>query len=586
VSKSKNVVSGNDAEPVPTLEASARLAFPDLPKLELDQLIDQLVERAQDVKRAQGRLRVLLRAIETVASDLALETVLRNVVEAGCELANAKYGALGVIGQDGGLEQFIHVGIDAATARRIGALPQGKGLLGTLISDPRPIRLRQMADDPRSTGFPPNHPPMGSFIGVPLHVRGEVYGNLYLAESGAGEFSAEDEELICALAYAAGTAISNARLYQESRLQQRWLQASVEIGAQMLSSSGEDPLQLIGRRAMEISDADLVGVSLLTADGRQLVVEAAFGTNSEQLIGRHFIVGDTAAGVVLGTDQPLLVADVSSRPGPPSYLSEVTEAGPLMALPLRGAGPPRGVLSLVRNRGRQPFSQQELAMAAGFATHASVALELADARAAEQKLILLEDRDRIAMDLHDHVIQELFSVGLSLEGAASQLGSQDPIGQRMRRSVGDIDRTIRRIRTSIFQLRGSLVTADHGLRHRILEVTSELAEPLGFTPSVTFAGAVDLALDGELLEDVLACVREALANVVKHAHASRTTVDVAVADGQLVLTVTDNGVGIVDPTRSSGIANLRARAGKRGGSFSVEPAPGGGTTVQWKVPVT
>jgi hypothetical protein len=325
-----------------SLDPASSLRFPAVRKLELDELIDQLVERAQEVKRTQGRLRALLRAIDTVAGDLSLETVLRNVVEAGCELAEAKYGALGVIGYDGGLEQFIHVGIDEATAERIGHLPQGNGLLGALITDPRPIRLRRMADDPRSTGFPPHHPPMQSFIGVPIHVWGEVYGNLYLADSAAGEFSAEDEELVGALAYAAGAAISNARLYQESRLQQRWLQASVEIGAQMLSSSGEDPLRLIGRRALELADADLVGVSLLTPDRQTLVVEVAFGPNSDQLIGRHFAVAETAGSSVVDSGQPLLLADSANYDGPMSYLSDSTEAGPLMVLPLQGTGQPRG----------------------------------------------------------------------------------------------------------------------------------------------------------------------------------------------------------------------------------------------------
>ena len=566
-------------------DPQAPLQFPDIPKLELDELIDQLVERAQDVKRTQGRLRGLLQAIETVAGELTLETVLRNVVEAACELANARYGALGVIGSDGGLEQFIHVGIDEATARRIGHLPQGKGLLGALIYDPRPIRLRRMTDDPRSTGFPANHPPMESFLGVPVHVRDEVYGNLYLADSAAGEFSAEDEELVRALAYAAGTAISNARLYQESRLQQRWLQASVEIGAQMLSPAGEDPLRLIGRRAMEIADADLVAASLLTADGQSLVVEVAFGSNSEGLIGRRFPVTDTAGGAVIQSGEPLLSADATGYDGPRSYLSGVTEAGPLLVLPLRGTGQPRGVLSLVRTRGRSAFSRTDMTMAAGFATHASIALELADSRAAEQRLVLLEDRDRIAMDLHDHVIQELFAVGLSLEGAATQLGLDDRVSQRLRRSVGDLDRTIRRIRTSIFQLRGSFVPAEHGIRQRVLDVTSELSEALGFTPHVAFAGFVDQSFDTEFTDDLVACVRESLSNVAKHAHATDVMLDVVLSEGELTVTVTDNGIGMAGATRSSGIANLRARAAHRGGTFTIEPAAGGGTAVTWKVPV-
>src|ERR1051325_2888835 len=217
-------------------DTGPRLRFPDVPTLELDDLIDQLVDRAHGGERAQGRLRALLRAIETVTGDLALEVVLRNVVESACELAHAQYGALGVIGPDGGLEQFITVGVDDATAERIGPLPQGKGLLGALIPDPRPIRLRHMTDDSRSTGFPPNHPPMDSFLGVPIHVRDEVFGNLYLSNSERGEFGPEDEELVIALALAAGTAVSNARLFDESQLQQRWLEASLEIGNQLLTT--------------------------------------------------------------------------------------------------------------------------------------------------------------------------------------------------------------------------------------------------------------------------------------------------------------------------------------------------------------
>ena len=568
-----------------TSEPGGGLRFPDIPKLELDELIDQLVERAQGVKRAQGRLRALLRAIETVAGDLALEVVLRNVVEAACDLANARYGALGVIGHDGGLEQFIHVGIDDATAARIGNLPQGKGLLGALISDPRPIRLRHMVDDERSTGFPPNHPPMDSFLGVPIHVRGEVYGNLYLADSAKGEFTAEDEELVIALALAAGTAISNARLYYESRVQQRWLEASVEIGSQMLSSAGEDPLRLIARRAIDIADADLVSLGLMTPDHTGIIVEVAFGENADALVGRRFPLSDTLAGRVIEQNTPVLLMNSSTAEGPPSHLSSVVDAGPIMVVPLRGTGQPRGVLSIVRVRGRQAFSSTDLAMAAGFAAHASVALELSDSRASEQKLVLLEDRDRIAMDLHDHVIQELFAIGLSLEGVAAQLGGQERLSGRVRQAVEDIDRTIRRIRTSIFELRGNIVTSTGGLRQRILEVASELTAPLGFAPHVAFAGLVDMNLDEDVTGDVVAVVREALTNAARHAHATSVVVDVALTAEELAVTVSDNGVGAAGATRSSGTSNLRARAVKRGGSFEMAPAPSGGTVVKWKVRV-
>jgi len=570
-------------------EPGGSLRFPDIPKLELDDLIDQLVERAQGVKLAQGRLRALLRAIETVAGDLALEVVLRNVVEAACDLANARYGALGVIGHDGGLEQFIHVGIDEVTAARIGNLPQGKGLLGALISDPRPIRLRHMIDDERSTGFPPNHPPMDSFLGVPIHVRGDVYGNLYLADSAKGEFSAEDEELVIALALAAGTAISNARLYHDSRVQQRWLEASVEIGAQMLSAAGEDPLRLIARRAIDIADADLVSLGLITPDGGSVIVEVAFGDRSDELVGRRFALSATLAGRAIEQNTPILMVNASAGDNPPSHLSSVVDAGPIMVLPLRGTGQPRGVLSIVRVRGRQAFSSTDLAMAAGFAAHASVALELSDSRASEQKLVLLEDRDRIAMDLHDHVIQELFAIGLSLEGVAAQLGGPssnvERLAGRVRQSVEDIDRTIRRIRTSIFELRGNIVTSTGGLRQRILEVSSELTTPLGFAPHVAFAGLVDMNLDEELMGDVVAVVRETLTNAAKHAHATSVVVDVVLTTEDLTVTVSDNGVGATGATRSSGTSNLRTRAEKRGGSFDMAPGPSGGTVVKWKVRV-
>jgi GAF domain-containing protein len=186
----------------------------DVPHLELDQLLTQLIERAHDVKGAQNRLRGLLRANRSVIGDLALNTVLRRIVEAACELVDAPYGAVGVIRPDGtGLEAFIHVGMEPSAVEEIGHLPEGKGLLGALIDDPRPIRLRDIRDDVRSVGFPEHHPPMRGFLGVPIRVRDEVFGNLYLASLAQGDFSVEDEELVAALAATAGVAIENARLY-------------------------------------------------------------------------------------------------------------------------------------------------------------------------------------------------------------------------------------------------------------------------------------------------------------------------------------------------------------------------------------
>lgn len=566
-------------------ERGSPLRFPDVPKLELDQLIDQLVDRAEGVKRAQGRLRALLRAIETVTGELALEAVLRNVVEAACELAHARYGALGVIGPDGGLEQFITVGMDEATVQRIGSPPQGKGLLGALISDPRPIRLPRMSDDPRSAGLPPNHPPMESFLGVPIRVRDEVYGNLYLTNSEHGEFSSEDEELVVALTLAAGTAISNARLFLESRLQQRWLEASLEIGGQLLAGSGDEPLRLVARRAMELADADIVGVALVTTDGTAFVVDQAFGARADELVGGRFPLAGSLTAQVLERGEPVLLRNASGGDVPISFFSSVVEPGPLMALPLRGASGTRGVLTLCRSRGRRAFTSRELAMAAGFAAHASVALELGDSRAAEQRLVVLEDRDRIAMDLHDHVIQELFAIGLGLENTAAQVGDE-ALARRIRQRVEDIDGTIRRIRTSIFELRGTAAGPLESLRQRVLDVAADLTPALGFPPHLTFSGGLDVRMEGALVDDIVAAVRESLTNAARHAGARSVTVDVALDGDVLTVTVRDDGVGRGASERSSGLANLAVRAERWGGSFRLEPgAAGRGTTAVWRVRV-
>ena len=562
-------------------QTSAALDFPDATKLELDALIEQLVDRARDVQKSQGRLRGLLRAIESLTEDPSLDAVLRNVIEAACTLADARYGALGVLGQDGNLEQFIHVGLDADTVTEIGRLPEGLGLLGAVIAEAHPIRLEHLGSDARSVGFPGGHPPMESFLGVPVRIHGEVYGNLYLTDSSAGRFSAEDETLVGALALAAGTAISNARLLEESRLQQRWLVASVGISSQLISDEAADPLQLIARSMIETADADLVTVSLLTPDSLELVVEAAAGQGGSHLFGRRFAVETSRVRPTLESGTPLLLGQDDGR----GDTTAVWDLGPLMALPMDGARGVRGVLSVVRAPGRRPFGDTDLAMAAGFAGHASVALELADARLSAQQLVRSEDRERIARNLHDHVIQELFAIGLGLETTATFVEPGGVAAERIAQRVRDIDRTIRQIRTSIFELRGPLATSNQGPRSRVLEIGADLSDALGFVPDIAFSGLVDLRLDADLAEDLYACVREVLTNVAKHARATRAVIELSVSASAVQLVVTDDGVGYVATDRHSGLANLRVRAERRGGSFTISAADGHGTIVIWKAPL-
>ena len=559
-------------------------AFADVPKLELDQLIDQLVDRAQEVKRAQGRLRALLRATDMINSDLSLERVLRQIAEAACYLAEAKYAALGVFGPDGGLDEFVHVGVEDDDAPGIGDLPQGEGLLGALLTDPRPIRINR--DDPGASGarFPGDNPSMSSFLGVPIRVRGEVYGNLYLTESLRGEFTAEDEELVASLASAAGTAISNARVFHESRVQQRWLAASVDIAAQLLASSGEDPLHTIARHASDITEADLVSVGILTSDESAVLVEVAIGDQADVLLGRRYGLDGTLAGRAIAQRAPLMVRTMDLLDSTSPIVHEV-DVGPAMVIPLMAETNVHGVLIILRRRNARAFSHSDLEMAAGFASQASVALELATARADQQRVELLEDRDRIARDLHDHVIQQLFAIGLSLQGLAATAVDTPELSTMLEERVEDLDRTIRQIRTTIFALRNPGGPAQ-GLRGSLLAIGAELTPALGTTPGFTFAGAVDTIVTGSLAEDVRACVREALTNIAKFAHARRTFVDVTADSSKVTVRVFDDGRGMPDDVIESGLHDLRDRAERRGGSLFMHNPTTGGSELVWKAPIT
>lgn len=570
------------------------------PQLQLDELLAQLIERAQDVRAAHSRLRGLLRANNMIIGDLALPVVLRRIVEAACQLVHARYGALGVVTPDGGLEQFIHVGMDAELVGRIGHLPEGKGLLGALIEDPSPIRLRNIGDDSRSVGFPAGHPPMDSFLGVPVRVRDAVFGNLYLACREGGEFTEEDQELVSSLAGTAGVAIENARLFEQSRRRQNWLQASTDITQQLLASEGEEPLRVIAWRTQQMADADAVTVVLPVAGTDRLMVEVATGAGAEQMTALSYPMVGTLSMHVLETGVAALVADMADEQEYAVHLSEVIPVGALMALPLAGSHGTRGVLLVARLHGRPRFTGADLEMATTFANHAAIALELADARADQQRMVLLEDRDRIARDLHDHVIQRLFGAGLTVESVATGL-RDSAVGERLNQVVGDIDDTIRQIRSSIFRLRGPIALGTSQVRIRLLDLIGELSPMLGFEPQVTFTGSVDLLVTDEVLEDLEAVLREGLTNIARHAKASQAQVAVVVGAGELRAEIIDNGIGL-SSSRRSGLSNLRYRAEQRGGNFEIlspvryasspehRPASDsstekGGTLLRWRVPL-
>ncbi|HEY2296671.1 MAG TPA: GAF domain-containing protein [Jatrophihabitans sp.] len=561
-----------------------------VPRLALDDLLAQLVEHAADIRKAHERLRGLLAANRMIIRDLSLPAVLRRIVEAACQLVNARYGALGVIAPSGvGLQSFITVGIDEETAARIGSLPTGKGLLGALIEEPRVIRLARIPDDPRSAGFPANHPPMRGFLGVPITVREEVFGNLYLTEPASGEFSPDDEEVLLALAATAGVAIENARLFEQAEQRQRWLQASMEITTQLLSVDGDEPLELIAGQAREIADADVVTVVLPMPDSDRLMVEVAAAREEVQLAGYQFSPENTLSGQAIATGRPVMIDDAAHQDMIPVHLLTALPVGPVMAVPMSTSNGVRGALVVGRALDGRPFDADDLDMAMTFANHAAVSLELADARTSEQRIVILEDRDRIARDLHDHVIQRLFAAGLSLDGLLGSVPA--PASHRIGSVVDEIDETIRQIRTSIFELRGQLGPATGSVRSQLLAVVSEVRALLRIEPQVDFLGPIDSVVPEPVVEDLLAVLRESLSNVARHADADTVHVRLSASSTETHLVVTDDGVGFSEATRRSGLANLRARAELRGGSLTIEspvhPAlphkPG--TRIHWTVPL-
>ncbi|MET4780915.1 GAF domain-containing protein [Glaciihabitans sp. UYNi722] len=556
------------------------LSFADDPRADLDRALDDLVDRAKDVLTTQGRLRALLRANQAVTEHLELPVVLRTIVEAAVELVGAQYGALGVIAPDGSLEQFINVGMSPHQVEDIGQLPSGHGLLGALIDDPHVIRLEELSDDPRSAGFPAHHPSMSSFLGVPVRVRDEVFGNLYLTNHSSGKFSRDDEQLVASLAATAGVAIDNARLYAQTQRRHAWSAASAEITSAMLSAVESEAVAMLASRVLDLSGADLVTVVVPGTDPDEVIVTVARGIDEDQLEGRHFPANETLAGSVLAGGHPRLVHDGN---GSATTLSDGRMLGPIMALPIISATRTEGVLLVCKLADGQRFTSDDLEMAADFAGQASVALELVKARAAQQRVLMLEDRGRIARDLHDHVIQQLFGTGLELQSIAGSLGSPD-VGRRVLDSVANLDAAISQIRTIIFALTSTGSEQRESVRHQLIDLANDVSSGTTRIPTVAFSGPVDLVVTGDLAKDIIAVARESLTNATKHAGATSTSVTVAVDGSSVEVVVTDDGSGIANTGRRSGLANLELRATSRGGTFTIDSSSAG-TTITWTVPI-
>ena len=559
-----------------------------LPQLRIDELLDELQIRLTSLRSSRDRVRQLLEAVVGIGSGLDLEQALTRIVQAAATLVDAQYGALGVLGGEGRLSRFITVGLSQEQIAAIGHYPEGHGLLGELIRDPVPLRSEDLSTHPRSYGFPANHPPMHSFLGVPIRVRDEVFGNLYMTEKrGGAPFDADDEAVLTALAAAAGVAIDNARLYDEARRRQEWLEATSELTRGLLSGrDADDVLVAFAQRAAAFAQADLTVVALPDAEQEDLLIVAADGAGASVLRGVSVGIEDSLLGAVFKSGQPELFADLSADPRAGGSLVPEVEFGPGLVVPLGAVGQVRGVMSLARRAGAVPFDTAILELAADLAVQAAVVLELADRRRDSELLSLYADRDRIARDLHDLAIQRLFATSMSLQGAY-KITQKPAVAKRIAQSITDLDDTIKVIRSTIFALHAHEIDEDEapGLRTQVIETCERATEQLGFTPAVRFTGPVDTLVGLDIAEHLLAVLREALSNTARHAQASHLDVDLTADTRAVTLTVTDDGVGIPATGRRSGLANLAERAEQLGGGFSARPAAPTGTIVSWTVPL-
>jgi signal transduction histidine kinase len=530
---------------------------------------------------------LLLEAGLALSSERSLPVILQRIVELACKLTHARYGALGVLGPHGGISQFVYTGITAEQRAAIGDLPVGKGILGALIQDARPLRLRDLRTDPRSAGFPANHPPMRSFLGAPVMAWGRVFGNIYLTDKrGADEFDADDERALLGLAAQAGVAVQNAHLYEELEARVQRLDALHAIGTAILrGDDSEAVLALVARQARELLHADVASVAVPSPDREQLIVRTADGAAADELIAGTFPLAGSVSGDAIASGRVVVLVDAAAdeRVAQPAVRSGLF--GPALFIPLAARGEPFGTLLLARRRGGQPFDDGEVRLAEVFAGQAAVVLEQARLQAEVHRLGTLEDRERIARELHDGTIQSLFTIGLGLQGTAS-LVAEPEAERRIQAAVEELDRVIRDLRNYIFGLEPG-VLADRKLGQALEEMVEEFGHRADIVaiPEIDPEAAAEI---GQHAAEVVQLAREALSNVSRHARAATCRVSLHRRDGAALLEIDDDGRGF-DPAAAGGtgrgLGNLRARAARLGGRVELISAPGEGTTVRIAIPV-
>ncbi len=526
------------------------------------------------------------RLLETglaLAAELSLPALLQRIVDLAAELTAARYGALGVVSPDGsGLVDFITTGVGADARAAIGHLPRGEGILGVLIHDATPLRLVNIADDPRSVGFPPDHPPMRAFLGAPIRAHGRVFGNIYLTDKrGASAFTADDEAALVVLATQAGVAIANARVHEEVRMHERWLDAVREVTTMLLAGGAwRAVLQVVAQRAREIAAADLATISV--PDGGRLRIVVADGAAAHELVDAEVPLEGSLSSRVIRTRATLRIDDAASS-GLSQPMVSAAGVGPMILVPMALRGGSQGVLAVGRKAGGSAFAGTDVPRLESFAEQAALALEYARAQSELARLTMVEDRERIARDLHDGVIQSLFAVGLGLQGMAGVVGDAR-LADRMQQTVGEIDRVIGDLRGYIFGLRPSALSAD-GLSNALEQLAHEYQETTGMTVAVDVDASLEAALAGQAV-NIAHVVREALSNAGRHSGAATCRVSVRRDRACAVVEVDDDGRGfdVGAAPRGMGLVNLAERAASMAGTLDITSVIGEGTTVTVTLP--
>jgi signal transduction histidine kinase len=541
-----------------------------------------------ELESARTREAALVEAGLALASERSLDAVLQRIVDCAVEITGTRYGALGVLGPDGGIVELVTTGVSEVERAAIGPLPVGRGILGVLISDARPLRLAAIQDDPRSVGFPPNHPPMRSFLGAPVMARGKVFGNIYLTEKqDAPEFTEEDKEALVVLATQAGVAIENARLYEEAHQRERRLEAVREVTTAILSGADIDEvLPLVAARARELVGADVATIAL-PRDSEMLAIRAADGDAAGELVGRAFPIADSISGQVIEEGEPALIEDASADQRAHQPIVQLADMGPAMFVPLSIRGQAFGTIAVSNGLGGRTFNDDDLALVQTFADQAAVAIEYARAQREIQRLAVLGDRERIAKELHDGVIQALFAVGMDLQGTAG-LRPDPELEHRIEGSVSEIDRVIRDLRNYIFGLRPGIL-ADRQLDQALRDLAESFQEKRGVITVVDVDSTVAAEL-APLAADVIQLAREALSNVGRHADARTCRINLhRSSEGEAVLEIDDDGKGFdIEAARGGkghGLRNLRGRAESVGGRLEIESTAGEGTLVRASFPI-